>query len=78
MDFVWIGRHSSELLSLHSVNEEKEGWTLISLLLLVGETKSTIHIDGLAGEDLELVEFADDELDSLSGSLLEVWDTVWV
>ena len=66
----------SVLHLLKTVLEEEESGALIFLLLLVGEAESTLVVHLVTNEELELVEFASDQLDELGGALLEERDTL--
>ena len=66
----------SVLHLLKTVLEEEESGALICLLLLVGETESTLVVHLVTNEELELVELASDQLDKLGGALLEERDTL--
>ena len=73
--FSRLAESCSELFLLHGVVEEEESGAFVLLLLLVGESESTIHVELGAGVELELIESANNVLDHFGGSLFELWDT---
>lgn len=63
--------NSSELLFPEGIGEEEEGGAGIGLLLLVRKGEGAFGVEGRAGEDLEFIVLAYDELDHFGGTLLE-------
>lgn len=66
----------SEFLQSHSVDEVHESGTGISLLLVVAVSETSFVVGLLSSEDLDLIELANEELDELSSTLLESWDSL--
>ena len=60
---------------LETVFEEEEGGALVGLLLLVSEAEGTLVVHLLSDEQLHLGELAGNQLDELSGTLLEFRNT---
>ena len=67
----------SALLVLHAVNEVEESRACISLLLVVAVSETSIHVEALSNEDLDLVELLDDVFAHLGGALLELSDSLF-
>lgn len=66
----------SVLLFFHSVEEEHEGGTGIGLFLVVAVGEASFVVGLLTSEDLDFIEFANDELDEVGSTLLESGDSI--
>ena len=68
-------RKYSEFFKSKSIEEKEESWASIFLLLLIGISKSGIHVVVFSNEDLYFIEFFKNVLHKLSCTLLEGGDS---